>query len=375
MQDTSNYGCLLRQITKEKNEPIEPQKFFETVKTYLESYGAKVKKYQICAPSGYGVKDDWPHKQVRRLIKGIISALQCYLDGFPNKAYNALHTAVNPRPNIRNQNSKSFTLTLSTRAIELESGPLFRMRAGENLGQFGEVDMFHIPFQSRHLVSSQRYSIPGFPTLYLGNSIYTCWNEIGRPRIENSVVASFLPKRNVKCIDLRIPQPEIESGHNDAETFVKLMTWPLIWICSRRSTERFSSFNIAHVIPQLFFQIVRSVLPRENIRGVIYSSQNSSPNLDICFNYAFPVQSNNESGHCQILKGLFDIDVPLPYSDYQIERSDAYVHWKSETDHIDIRMPNFKHLGRSKPYSLTTFGQIEFLLENRREWPSHASIK
>ena len=35
-------------------------------------------------------------------------------------------------------------------------------------------DMFHIPFEKRHLVSGQRFSIHGVPSVYLGESIYDC---------------------------------------------------------------------------------------------------------------------------------------------------------------------------------------------------------
>lgn len=39
-------------------------------------------------------------------------------------------------------------------------------------------EMFHIPLNKRRMVTTQRYSTPGYPCLYLGKSIYTCWEEM-----------------------------------------------------------------------------------------------------------------------------------------------------------------------------------------------------
>jgi hypothetical protein len=42
-------------------------------------------------------------------------------------------------------------------------------------------EMFHVPFELRHKIAPQRYSIPGLPSLYLGGSLYTCWVEMRQP--------------------------------------------------------------------------------------------------------------------------------------------------------------------------------------------------
>lgn len=41
--------------------------------------------------------------------------------------------------------------------------------------------MLHLPFPMRGKTGNYRFSIPGIPSLYLGNSSYACWLELGRP--------------------------------------------------------------------------------------------------------------------------------------------------------------------------------------------------
>ena len=57
----------------------------------------------------------------------------------------------------------------------------FRARLSDSVVEFSAEEMLHIPFNKRHIVKSERFSIPGLPCLYLGNSSYACWVEMGCP--------------------------------------------------------------------------------------------------------------------------------------------------------------------------------------------------
>jgi hypothetical protein len=46
-------------------------------------------------------------------------------------------------------------------------------------GRFGREDLYHIPFNKRHCISNQRYSVTGQPLLYLGLSILDVAFELG----------------------------------------------------------------------------------------------------------------------------------------------------------------------------------------------------
>ncbi|WP_293880615.1 MULTISPECIES: hypothetical protein [unclassified Sphingobacterium] len=62
-----------------------------------------------------------------------------------------------------------------------EGANLFRLRVINQNYPLSKEDLFHIPFDKRSLVSTQRFSISGLPSLYLANSIYVAWEEMKRP--------------------------------------------------------------------------------------------------------------------------------------------------------------------------------------------------
>ena len=70
---------------------------------------------------------------------------------------------------------------------------LYRMRVGKNgYEEFtSNEEMSHIPFQFNHKVGNERYSMSGFPSLYLGSSVYVCWEEMRRPCLFLNKVDSF----------------------------------------------------------------------------------------------------------------------------------------------------------------------------------------
>ena len=49
-----------------------------------------------------------------------------------------------------------------------DTGPMFRVRSGQLAERLSNSQMFHIPFEMRDRVATQRYSFPGLPCLYLG---------------------------------------------------------------------------------------------------------------------------------------------------------------------------------------------------------------
>jgi hypothetical protein len=99
-----------------------------------------------------------------QLCVALHTALTRYLEGFPHLAYQLVDQAIAgvapffralmPPPNM---------------APELQH--LYRIRTW-NVPLSLRRELFHIPFQSRERVATQRYSIPGLPCLYLGGSVW-----------------------------------------------------------------------------------------------------------------------------------------------------------------------------------------------------------
>ncbi|WP_052675768.1 hypothetical protein [Paenibacillus sp. IHBB 10380] len=69
-------------------------------------------------------------------------------------------------------------LGLPTEGIIAEADEHKRVGSNHSLTR---QEMFHIPFELKGRAATQRYSIPGLPSLYLGSSCYICWEELHRP--------------------------------------------------------------------------------------------------------------------------------------------------------------------------------------------------
>lgn len=67
------------------------------------------------------------------------------------------------------------------------------MRYEKNVYQtkFKPLDLFHVPFEKRHLIGNNRFSLSGLPCLYFGSSIYGCWEEMNRPNLDYCFTSRF----------------------------------------------------------------------------------------------------------------------------------------------------------------------------------------
>lgn len=70
---------------------------------------------------------------------------------------------------------------------------LFRARWKGKFDPKDIKEFFHIPFSKRHLVGSQRFSIPGLPLLYIGSSILTVEMELDANSSYDLEYSIFLP--------------------------------------------------------------------------------------------------------------------------------------------------------------------------------------
>jgi len=205
-------------------------------------------------------------------------------------------------------------------------GHLYRARpmGSDPLATLNLDDIFHMPFDLRHKVSSQRYSVPGLPCLYLGGSLWICWEELGRPTFHNLQVSRFAAAPDASVLDLawrprviahflRCPQ-----GRELSAEFVvgQIMCWPLLASCSvkRRYRGLDAPFVAEYILPQL---LLRSIRDQKLCDGLRYFSTQVTGYVhypDAGANYVFPVQTKTAAGHCQVLSGKFAFTSPISWS-------------------------------------------------------------
>lgn len=80
----------------------------------------------------------------------------------------------------------------------------FRSRLGTPNRAFTAKDMLHLPNSMRAKSGNYRFSIPGNPSMYLANSSYGCWIEMGCPAEIDFNVSPILLEGNQRAFNLAV---------------------------------------------------------------------------------------------------------------------------------------------------------------------------
>jgi hypothetical protein len=182
-------------------------------------------------------------------------------------------------------------------------------------------DIFHIPFDKKGEVKTQRYSVPGYPCLYLSHKVYGCWEEMGRPDFGTVMVSKYISVSDFVVLDIRVPKKEV--WLNEIERCIKL--FPLTIASMVQVPRETDSYKPEYLIPQLLTEWIishnRDIRDRKKekeILGILYTSAQKCDDFDYPFdsydNYAIPVLKPLAGGkYCKRLKDLFKFSVPTYY--------------------------------------------------------------
>lgn len=150
-------------------------------------------------------------------------------------------------------------------------------------------DMLHIPFDKRDIVSTQRFSIPGIPCIYLSTSSYGAWIEMGCPESSQFQVSSIQVPSNMRILNLCMQQYQIDGmsssiGSSEEEKQAKacLEIFPLVIATSYRVKKKERKFKSEYIISQILMQVCGEI----GIDGVAYLSKRTK---DL---YAYPQAVN-----------------------------------------------------------------------------------
>ena len=118
----------------------------------------------------------------------VLKALRHYYKGHISTTHSIIkkivkETAVNRLALARLYSSDAFP---GEKTKELQ---FFRARINNQAIPYEAKDMLHLPFNMRGKTGNYRFSLPGIPSLYLGNTSYACWLELGRPTEHDFVVS------------------------------------------------------------------------------------------------------------------------------------------------------------------------------------------
>lgn len=151
--------------------------------------------------------------------------------------------------------------------VDDRSGCFYRIRQDKIDLSKGDGELFHIPFDKRHLVSAQRYSIPGYPALYLGGDFFTSWCEMNRPKLEGLSYAKFKFKKQFRFLDLGLPYKEDSTLW---EKYSLCAMYPLLMACMVRVKFANAAFKPEYLMPQMMMKLVRD--NGAHLQGIAYMS-------------------------------------------------------------------------------------------------------
>lgn len=285
------------------------------VRETLAKYVAAVDALPGGDPVLDGIKAE--SQVISAVAADITATIENRLNGRPSNAERSLYTAIERvLPHLG---------TLFTEEISEYLNNLYRVRKSDEPLK-SKSELFHIPLHKRHLVDTQRFSLPGVPCLYLGGSLYVCWEELQRPDVDrlyachyrllsgqsvNLLDLGFRPDHIARFVTHRDRRPDYEQQIVDRAISYGVC-WPLIAASSVRVQHRDAPFKPEYIIPQLLLQWVAE---RGDHDGIRYPSMHTPTcgNTIAISNFVFPAKSRERFGPCPRLRSLFEMTEPISW--------------------------------------------------------------
>jgi len=299
--------------------------------------------------------------KIKNLNIVILKTLESYYSGKPYEANK-----------IFNQGVEEVFLKEIQYETEIKKGNNF-YRVRLDKGKIFETkDLFHIDFKLRSLVSTNRYSIPGFPTLYLGDSSYVCWEEFDKPKFKNLWFSRFQNIKNLKVIEILLLNDflkEIEQNFNNnlsVHILRYLVSFPLTLASTVKVKNSQHNFKPEYIIPQMLLEYV---INNKKIDGIKFPSTkvkySSLTNVN-SYNYVFPVKTNKKEGLCNELKDLFELTNPTSLENEELfnnpVQKKTFLYNSPLKSDMKIEITD----GEEKLYFNTSFGKIEYILGEKK---------
>ena len=161
----------------------------------------------------------------------------------------------------------------------------FRARMGEDFCAYNKQDMFHVPFNMRGKVETTRFSIPGLPCLYLSNTSYGCWVELGKPQDDKLSVSPVVVDNEVKVLNLAVSIFDIfefvdlkicDSDDDWNKKFCEYSKLMVLMIASSFVVlEKDRKFKSEYIISQMVMLAIKD----NGYDGVVYYSKKTASDL------------------------------------------------------------------------------------------------
>ncbi|HTV46824.1 MAG TPA: hypothetical protein VMG59_00140 [Phycisphaerae bacterium] len=286
----------------------------------FNKYVEEIKKLEGNDPTSTSIRNSLP--DIINLCNCLRNVVRTYFKGITHDAFEHFRVGVE---NIAVRRCLENLESVGDISPHLQS--LYRIRCG-TLEWFKRKDIFHIPFELRHKVATQRYSIPGLPALYLGGSLWICWEELGRPDFHTMQLSQFRPTKGskIKLLNFGYPPAMIPDtgvihaaqsmGLSKSGLYVisYIVCWPIIAACSIKVHNPRSPFIPEYIVPQLLIQWLQAMHKLDGLRYFSTIIEQSPSDPEAMMNYVFPVKTIAPKRYCKILRNKFELTSPVAWS-------------------------------------------------------------
>lgn len=218
----------------------------------------------------------------------------------------------------------------------------FRARLSDHTVTFKPKEMLHHPFSMRGKTGNYRFSIPGVTSLYLSNSSYGCWIELGCPAEHAFNVSPFVLDGKQRIFNLAVTSNNLSHLESDEDLYCWIKLLVLMIATSYKVEEKNRIFKSEYIVSQSIMLACKKL----KYDGVAYYSKrvtnemfaNVAVNLALFADYS-PYKSYSEI--CNHLK----VDDSL---NYQLFRQ---LGLPTTKNHYDLRVASiddFISIGNSK---------------------------
>lgn len=314
--------------------------FFNTLSLLFTSY------QEILLANGVNQKDI---DEVKTICDGILESIRHYYNGSPIDAFEEISKVMDK---LMEDPLKIYQKTWTEPFYGNDPLFLFRIRNVQNNTIYNRKDIFHTPYNLRAKVSTCRYSISGFPCLYLGTSIELCCEEAKIRNPSDLTIASVFKidrdmnaneNTQIDVLELAIkPQDFLNTNYvgitpsqfdnpysrrvfdeinlRAPEIMGKYLYWyPIIAACSYIRINKEEPFASEYIVPQLLMQWTRKQFKDNNLLGIRYFSCASEIASELGFNYVFPVSGQAyalNNNYCKVLSSSFLLTEPVYLNEY-----------------------------------------------------------
>lgn len=222
----------------------------------------------------------------------------------------------------------------------LDSDAIFyRARRNSINNNLEQKDMFHNAFSKRRKIVNYRFSINGYPCLYLSNCSYLCWEEMNRPNLHELCVSKYKYVGINNSIWTANLDPIIFNKRHIYNSLKKPFTNPMHWLCNlltriplffiflNRVKEPDSNFKPEYIFPQMFTNFIKEGVLKKPAQGIKYPSTKVMDSECTFFNYIFFSYPDLCKGeYCDFLSTNFHFTegFPITYSLINTNKGTSY---------------------------------------------------